>query len=531
MKIYCESGEQVLKNNKKVNFFIFFLYMLCVWSIYLFVNYYDMLKNLQESKMLFIWLFILCFVIVLPISMAMFMCVMKIPSIKCRMHLSKKKKCYIFAMFFSICLVILFIYYLAYYPGAFSPDSLGQWGQVSEGKYNDWHPVWHTILFFAIPLKLTEDYSLIVVFQIIYFSLILGYMVVCIAENSNMWASIAAFCFIVLNPYTGCIVMYPWKDVAFGITSLWAMVITYNIYVSKGEWVKKGRIMLLAFVLVNVTLFRHNGILLSGMMLVALLFEMDRKKWRFLLLLLILLLFLVKGVLYSSLGVEKPGQRRMEMVGLPLTIIANVTKECPDRLDEEMKNFVYQMASQKDWEAKYICGDFNSIKWQGDVFSAEIIEKTSTMNILKMTARCFQIAPMESFKALFMLTDLVYSIEGDLEYDAKPETAVTYNGNQVITTFLQCYKEIFRNTILKYGGSVGVSILIMVAVILGRSDLRSWKDWKRIFICLPIFTYDFGTMLLLTGADLRFFYVTFLLCPLIILILLQDNEREEMINV
>jgi hypothetical protein len=69
-------------------------------------------------------------------------------------------------------------------------------------------------------------------------------------------------------------------------------------------------------------------------------------------------------------------------------------------------------------------------------------------------------------------------------------------------------------------------MLAMLAFMLGRSNLRRWVEWKRLFLCLPVFVYNFGTMLLLSSIDYRFFYETFLLCPLVILIMLKDNRLD-----
>ncbi len=43
---------------------------------------------------------------------------------------------------------------------------------------------------------------------------------------------------------------------------------------------------------------------------------------------------------------------------------------------------------------------------------------------------------------------------------------------------------------------------------------------------IPILTYDFGTMLLLTGDDSRFFFITFLLVPLTVFLALYDREEK-----
>ena len=49
----------------------------------------------------------------------------------------------------------------------------------------------------------------------------------------------------------------------------------------------------------------------------------------------------------------------------------------------------------------------------------------------------------------------------------------------------------------------------MVLAILGNMQWGSWKCWKKKLLCIPILIYDFGTMLLLTGDDSRFFFITF----------------------
>ena len=75
----------------------------------------------------------------------------------------------LFARIFIISITVLLIYYIACYPGLFSPDSIEQ-SQQALGKinYNDWHPALHTLLFFTLPLKLTSGWmGSIVLLQII----------------------------------------------------------------------------------------------------------------------------------------------------------------------------------------------------------------------------------------------------------------------------------------------------------------------------------------------------------------------------
>lgn len=58
--------------------------------------------------------------------------------------------------FYLTPLVVFLFFYLIYFPGSFSPDTYNQYAQIISGRYNDWHPVLHTLFAFFIPLKATN---------------------------------------------------------------------------------------------------------------------------------------------------------------------------------------------------------------------------------------------------------------------------------------------------------------------------------------------------------------------------------------
>lgn len=509
-----------------INEMLYGIYMFTIWSIYLFVNYYSG----KDTIIRFIWLLLLCAIMSFIVSKWIISLIGKIPAAQ-NIEITKKKKVFLYCVFFLISFGNLCLWYVAYFPGAFSPDSISQYMQAMTGNYNDWHPAWHTMLFFSLPLTLTGKTASIVFLQIMYFSLVLAYLGLTMYIFAGWKITAAALAYILLNPYTGCISMYPWKDVGMAITILWSVTCVTRLYYTNGQWAsQKGRVTLLAILLANVTLFRHNAVLFTFPLALALFFHLERKKWLKFMLIFIAFIFMVKVPLYRSLDVGAAEKRRQETVGLPLTVIGNVVKEHPEFLDEKTAHFVYQMASQEEWTEKYVCGNFNSIKFQDTDLS--VIEETKTADILKMTARCFKVAPQASCKALFMLTDMVYSIEGTIEGDFVPEIfeneiGIDYQGNEQIQSWLLWYREIMTNTVFKYIRYIGISILAMLGFMLGRSNLRKWTDWKRLLLCLPILFYNFGTMLLLSDADSRFFYASFLVCPTVILIMMKEEFKCE----
>lgn len=72
---------------------------------------------------------------------------------------------------------------------------------------------------------------------------------------------------------------------------------------------------------------------------------------------------------------------------------------------------MFSVAPKENWETLYKCGSFNSIKRE-DGTNQDIIEETGVAEILSMTIRAVMKAPISSLKAFFILTDMVYTLDG-----------------------------------------------------------------------------------------------------------------------
>ena len=440
-----------------------------------------------------------------------------------------KSKIRMFIIVAIACFVIMMVWYMAYYPGSFSLDSLSQYGQVMEEEYNDWHPVLHTLVFFALPIRITGEVSAIVLFQMVYFSILLGYLGMIIGEYIGVKQAFISLAYILLNPYTGHIMLYPWKDVGFALAGLLCMCMVFEFYYLNDAWCQKTwKMILWGIVIACSTLFRHNAVLFTGTLLIALFFNLKRKYWLQLTITVLVVLVIVKGPVYYFLEVEQPGSRVAETMGLPLTVIGNVATETPERLDEELNEFVYAMATLDEWKRNYVCGNFNSIKWAGADLS--IVEEKGYSGVIQLMFKCFQYSPKASFKALFLLTDTVYGIENGLEGNVgnaitDNDYGIKYAGNETLKKFVDAYSVMIDKSILRYLRTYGVVILAMLLAILGKLNWKSWLSWKKTLLLLPIFIYDFGTMLFLSGPDSRFFFITFLVCPLVVLLALYQREK------
>ena len=491
------------------------LYFGAVWMAYIYLN----LTNSVKLTLMFTLFILISSYFVLSIVIRR----LRAFDILGTTALSRSKKQFLFTATAVVAFLLRLIWILAYYPGSFPLDSIAQYEQAVSGSYSDWHPVWHTILFFTIPLKIFGKPAAIIILQNIYLALILGYMAVTITEIWNVKAAIMSIAYIVLNPYIGYVMLYPWKDVAFALGGLLCSIIAVKLVLKREETYKLWKLIALGILLSWTTIFRHNAILFTAPLIVVLAFHVDKKTWLKIFAAFAVSLFVIKVPLYNALDVEKPGNRVVESMGLPLTVIGNVVKVMPDQLGEELSEFAYSIAPKEMWVNRYICGDFNSIKWRGGV-DTSAVEKQGYFGMLKLMLLSFRVSPQAAFRAFITLTDVVYGFETGLEGDVgakifKNDYGIAYSDdrNVAFETLVSTYSSFINGTVFKYLRTYGVALFAMLVLVLSRLKYNSWKSWKKaIFILAPIFCYDFGTMLLLTTADSRFFFITFLVTPLII---------------
>ena len=501
----------LIKRNAREIFFG--LYLMAVLSISVAASAQN---GVQYGTMMFFTLVLVSVCLIVPKMSA------KIRSVNCEVFVPEKKGVIRFMCVFSlVCFAFFLFWFIAYFPGAFSPDSINQYGQAVQGRYNDWHPALHTLFAFTLPLKLTGISASIVLFQIVCFALVLGVVATTVYRFCGKKWAIALMLPVVISPWTYNIAMHPWKDVSFALAAALCMAVAIQIYCRKDVSIRK--MVLFVVLLTFATVFRHNGILFTGMLVFALFFQMPVKRWLILLGLFVAAIGFVRGPLYTVLDVEKPGNRVVETMGFPLSVVMYVAKECPECLNDETSEFVDLLTrAEPNWKSNYDLTGFPSIKY-GKIDLA-VIEDAGRLKILRMMAKCVLTDPVHSAIAVVAMTSIVYGLEinCDHEIERMPnEYKIGYGGNAALKKIADNYSMVVRKTPIRFIiATIGMPILVMLAFILFRTR-PSKDDYKRVLLCLPIFTYDFGTMLVMSGAESRFFYVTMLVCPLVVSVMLR----------
>lgn len=425
---------------------------------------------------------------------------------------SSKENLVFYTKSFFTGIILLLPWYFLYYPGWFSADSLSQISQATSGTYNDWHPVLQTLITFSFPLKVTHGWiGSVILFQIIEFSLVLSYMSTSFYRQGHSKYAVFSLLLILLNPFTVSIIKQPWKDVTFAIFGLLLITCIMNAYYDRAWLERPVHFLLLIIAFCITTIVRHNAVLFTLPLALEVIL-LSGKRQRILFLAGSAVLFsVIKWPVYSLLNVESAGSRNIELLGVPMNIIANVVKNDPASLSDEILSFAYSIASPEEWTQYYSAGDFNILKFT-DFFNPNPINQAPVSAIIRYAASCLVSSPKYAMQGLLVLTSMVYSISGPISWTPEFFPTAVYS--------------IASNSIIRYFCLyIGVPTLAVILLTLGKCRLTRASGWKTILFCIPLLIHNWGTMLLLTGPDFRFFFLTFPVSAVIAFVML--NHRPE----
>lgn len=443
-------------------------------------------------------------------------------------HISKEECKFSFLFAFVVVFCSFLVYYFAFFPGAFAPDSNSQLNQAVSGVYSDWHPFIHTFLFFTIPMKVFGAEEMIVLLQFLYFSFGFAYLIMTIRKyGCPRRISVAVVFLVAFAPASGNIMMYPLKDCGLSIFSTIATAHYINIILTEAEWLKKKKnLFVCSFFWTLTTLVRHNAILLTFPMIVSTLWTgwKNRKQVVYTIILFLAMLLFTRGFLYQIYHVEKPGDRILETTGMCMTVMGNVVKNQPDSLDKETLDFLYRVSPKEVWQESYQTGSFNSIKWNSET-NTDVIEEEGLQNILKYTWKAFNASEKYAFQAFLSLTGMVWKVDGNKVGDVhafadvdKTDLALNADMQEKAVILLRNWENFVNKSILNYPMNyIGWYNLMLFSFSLIMIKKRC--DLRKAFIGTPLLCYNFGTALLLTGFDWRFFYLTLpIAIPMIFLV-------------
>jgi hypothetical protein len=256
-------------------------------------------------------------------------------------------------------------YYLVFFPGIVSADSLDQWNQIVTLNFRDNHPIYHTLFYWWIT-RIYLSPATISLVQVLAFATIGTYTV---AEFKRWGMSnkyiYAIWLILFFAPVAFIMNVILWKDIFSAIFMLWLSILLVKIIRQKYLFLNAlSNNLLLFFVSLNYALMRHENIviLIAIFLCVLLLWSWNRKKQVLIYFSIVLCIIGIKQIILHHFDPDKlkRGDGIQGLTTYHLFSIIQDNKELPSKLlflEEK-----YHL--NKDfWLSHYACDNVDRTYW------------------------------------------------------------------------------------------------------------------------------------------------------------------------
>ena len=258
----------------------------------------------------------------------------------------KRKPIIIFIGSFIFIFLLWIPYFITFYPGIMTPDSIVELDIVTSKftSVSDHHPVLH-ILFIAMPYYIGSNIfnsaaigvACVSLTQMLVMSIIFASLITFLYNRKvNGYILMGILLFYAIVPMHGYYSVTMWKDVIFSGTVL--LVVMQLIKIIEKE--KQGKlkfVSVIPFILISLlcVFFRNNAIYMY-MFLALATFIILKKYWKIFIpafLIIFSVYYIVKGPVFKALNVAKSGSA--EYIGMPLQQIGRMVYKDVELTDEE----------------------------------------------------------------------------------------------------------------------------------------------------------------------------------------------------
>ncbi|MBR4575313.1 MAG: hypothetical protein IKO16_10405 [Lachnospiraceae bacterium] len=231
--------------------------------------------------------------------------------------------------FILILLSYLTVYFLSYYPGLMSLDSIDQIDQIFTGRYSNHQPFYHTLMigaFLRAGLLMFGDINAAAAFYVIvqaaFLAAVFAFSVRTMADLAlPKWSRAAALIWYMVMPFHIMFSFTVWKDVYFGAFT--ALLIIFFARICRGIGRRSVNIAGFAVCAPFICLLRSNGLFAYVFVFAAMLLLM-RKQTKLIAIMaaMIVAAFILKHPVLGALDVTQPDT--VESLSIPLQQISRV---------------------------------------------------------------------------------------------------------------------------------------------------------------------------------------------------------------
>lgn len=435
---------------------------------------------------------------------------------------SDSKKSFLF--YFIIIIMCYIPYFLYYYPGIFTTDSISEMfsATYSMNQLVNHHPVLH-IFIIHICLKIgslfgnnTIGIAIYSIMQMIFTALVFSYVINYMSKkNVNKYIRIGVLAFFALYTPFATYSISMWKDVPFALFMLLYVMQLTEIATNKEYFNKVKNVIKFLIITIMVILFRNNGIyvVLITLPFGIMLLKENRRKICICTVFIIAFYLIYKGPIFRLLNI-KDGPVR-EALSVPLQQIARTVKYRGSELTDNEKECINKYLPVEEIGNNYYELISDNVK---DTFNNEEF-KNNKIDFIKIWGKLFFKYPLEYIDA-FLDNSFGYWYSGainwviplwydypefeNFSYDKYSLVDISYIDN--ICTSINTRKYPVISNLWNIGFVFSILIVCVGYVILK-------KQYKLLITYIPIFALWLTTIASPVWCEYRYIYSMFTTIP------------------
>jgi len=266
----------------------------------------------------------------------------------------------------------LTLWWLGWYPGFLSGDSIDQWGQVIRFDISNQHPAFHTSLMW-LATRVRTSPGAVTLLQVLAMAVVLAVAARRLVQlGSRPWAAGLVAIAIASLPAVGATTIALWKDVPFTIAMVWAFTELLGYAARPERWSAIAPAVRMGGALSLVWLFRHNGFITVVIIGVVLVWRLRRARGALIGFLgaLVGVVAAVNLILYPLIDVDRTSIQPATV--FVSDVAASFVNE-PQNFTADEVDYLASIAPLDVWRSRYECHDSTPLVFSPDFNSSAII--------------------------------------------------------------------------------------------------------------------------------------------------------------
>ena len=525
--------------NKKVEFIINNYSIKKIRNVFLFFNLYASFALVGNTTWVYplnqaitvrgIFLFIVVFIWLIPIEMNLFYYIGKLKQHE-KTQLSLRRKIYVSLITIVIASIPFFIFLYAFNPGFSSEDTTECLALYAHSIQNmpDWHPPFYCMLL-RVLIKINDSTYMVIMAQYIMWLYVLLEIIYLLLNMGISRKVLYIFTGLVsISASYLALVCTIWKDIPYAISLLWITVIIAKLILMNKSYEKKKYIYAeLVVALVFICLLRQNGIVPFIVILLSLIIHF-RHNYRIWLssVVAILCVCLIKGPVYSNIGVVEAQQKGGMYIGLSQDIMAAYYEN--GTVSEETIGMINTLTKQNNSEFS-----FNPY-WGNQSYDLDV----SPVYFVQCYLDTFVKNAPVMIKEILCRQDTMWNVfAGKDAINNCVNYLGTQSGIEAWDQYYPSHKDNFLSDIIKdYTEWVAAEQLTNVLAwrtgiyVLGLIFILSISKYKKkgkyIIICMPVIGQAISLLLSTGWADYRYYWPITITCGFLIILIIANDLLE-----